>query len=412
MDLTTNYLGLKLRSPLVVSASPLSEDIDNIKRMEDAGASAVVLYSLFEEQLRQDRLELHQHLEQGTESFAEALTYFPEPDEFHLGPEEYLKHIAAAKKATRIPIIASLNGSSVGGWTEYAKQIQQAGADALELNIYYIPTDMNLTGAEVEETYLDILKAVKAKVTIPVAVKLSPFFSNFANMAKRLDQAGANGLVLFNRFYQPDIDLETLEVKPNILLSTPMAMRLPLRWIALLYGKLQRQPRGDQRHPPRLRRAEDAHGRRGRDDALLDAHPPRHPANRHDRARPGGLAGRARIRIGQPAQGQLEPEELRRTRRLRARPIHEGPDRLRPAAHLTTFHRRNTTGRREPPSGRFCFEQAKPELKHFRPQAGRLADGLRDLRQHAQGQMAPFGIARPAARRNKFAPGKSARRRP
>ena len=238
MDLTTTYLGLKLRTPLVAAASPLSEEIDNIKRMEDAGASAVVLYSLFEEQLRQDRAELAHHLEQGTESFAEALTYFPEPEEFHLGPEEYLKHIAKAKKATRIPIIASLNGSSTGGWTQYAKQIQQAGADALELNIYYIPTDCNLSGAEVEQTYLDILKAVKSEVKIPVAVKLSPFFSNFANMAKRLDEAGADGLVLFNRFYQPDIDLETLEVKPNILLSTPMAMRLPLRWIAILYRRL------------------------------------------------------------------------------------------------------------------------------------------------------------------------------
>ena len=163
----------------------------------------------------------------------------PEPDDFRLGPEEYLKHVAAAKKATRVPVIASLNGSSAGGWTDYAKQIQQAGADALELNIYYIPTDMNLTGTEVEMTYLDILKSVKSNVTIPVAVKLSPFFSNFANMAKRLDQAGANGLVLFNRFYQPDIELESLEVKPNILLSTPMAMRLPLRWIALLHGKLK-----------------------------------------------------------------------------------------------------------------------------------------------------------------------------
>ncbi len=239
MDLTTTYLGLKLRTPLVVAASPLSEEIDNIKRMEDAGASAVVLYSLFEEQLRQDRAELVHHLEQGTESFAEALTYFPEPEEFHLGPEEYLKHIAKAKKATRIPIIASLNGSSTGGWTQYARQIQQAGADALELNIYYIPTDFNLSGTAVEQTYLDILKAVKSEVTIPVAVKLSPFFSNFANMAKRLDDAGANGLVLFNRFYQPDIDLETLEVKPNILLSTPMAMRVPLRWIAILYGRVR-----------------------------------------------------------------------------------------------------------------------------------------------------------------------------
>ena len=238
MDLTTNYLGLKLRSPLVVSASPLSEDVDNIKRMEDAGAAAVVLYSLFEEQLRQDRFELNKNLEQGTESFAEALTYFPEPDEFRLGPEEYLKHIAAAKKAVKIPIIASLNGSSVGGWTEYARQIQQAGADALELNIYYIPTDPDLSGKVVEDTYINILRAVKSEVTIPVAVKLSPFFSNFSNMAKRLDQAGANGLVLFNRFYQPDIELESLEVKPNILLSTPMAMRLPLRWIALLHGRV------------------------------------------------------------------------------------------------------------------------------------------------------------------------------
>jgi len=239
MDLTTTYLGLKLRTPLVISASPLSEDVDNIRHMEDAGASAVVLYSLFEEQLRQDRLELNQNLQQGTESFAESLTYFPDAGEYHLGPEEYLKHIAAAKRATRIPIIASLNGSSVGGWTDYAKQIQQAGADALELNIYYIPTDPNLPGEIVEDTYLNILKAVKANVTIPVAVKCSPFFSNFANMARRLDEAGANGLVLFNRFYQPDIELESLEVKPNILLSTPMAARLPLRWIALLYGRVR-----------------------------------------------------------------------------------------------------------------------------------------------------------------------------
>jgi dihydroorotate dehydrogenase (fumarate) len=239
MNLTTNYLGLTLRSPLVVSASPLSEDIDNIKRMEDAGVAAVVLYSLFEEQLQQDRLQLNENLQQGTESYAEALSYFPEPDDFRLGPEEYLKHIAAAKKTTRIPIIASLNGSSEGGWTGYAKKMQQAGADAIELNIYYIPTDMNLTGTEVEMNYLDILKAVKAAVTIPVAVKLSPYFSNFANMASRLDQAGADGLVLFNRFYQPDIELESLEVKPNILLSTPMAMRLPLRWIALLHNRLK-----------------------------------------------------------------------------------------------------------------------------------------------------------------------------
>jgi len=239
MDLSTSYLGLKLRTPLIPAASPLSEELDSIKQMEDNGASAVVLYSLFEEQLRQESEELASYLQHGTESFAEALTYFPEPEEFRLGPDEYLKHIAKAKQAVRIPVIASLNGSSVGGWTAYAKGIQEAGADALELNIYYIPTDMNLTSAQIEQTYLDILKAVKSAVSIPVAVKLSPFFTNFANMAQRLDQAGANGLVLFNRFYQPDIDLESLEIKPNILLSTPMAMRVPLRWIALLYGKLK-----------------------------------------------------------------------------------------------------------------------------------------------------------------------------
>jgi dihydroorotate dehydrogenase (fumarate) len=238
MDLSTSYLGLKLRSPLVPSASPLSDEIDNIKRLEDAGAAAVVLYSLFEEQIRYERYELHWHLTHGTESYPEALTYFPEPEEFEIGPEEYLRHISEAKQAVKIPIIASLNGSTLSGWTDFAKQIEQAGADALELNIYYIPTDPDLLGADVENNYLEILKAVKSEVTIPVAVKLSPFFSNFANMAKRLAETGANGLVLFNRFYQPDIDLESLEVTPNILFSTPMAMRLPLRWIAILYERV------------------------------------------------------------------------------------------------------------------------------------------------------------------------------
>jgi dihydroorotate dehydrogenase (fumarate) len=239
MDLTTTYLGLKLRSPLVVgAAASLTEDIDNIKRMEDVGAAAVVLHSLFEEQLRQEQFELHHHLEYGTESFAEALTYFPEPEIFHVGPEEYLNHIRKAKEMVGIPIIASLNGSTLGGWTEYARQIEQAGADALELNIYYVPTDMDLTGAQVEQNYLDILRAVKAAVTIPVAIKLSPYFSNMANMAKQLSEAGADGLVLFNRFYQPDIDIEALEVQPNVLLSTPQAMRLPMRWIAILYGRI------------------------------------------------------------------------------------------------------------------------------------------------------------------------------
>ncbi|MDE3066846.1 MAG: dihydroorotate dehydrogenase-like protein [Verrucomicrobiota bacterium] len=239
MNLTTTYLGLHLRTPLVPSASPLSEELDNLRRMEDAGASAVVLHSLFEEQLRQDRLELHRHLEHGTESFPEALTYFPEPEQFFTGPEEYLRQIARAKAAVKIPIIASLNGATLGGWTEYARLIQQAGADALELNIYRIPAEAEVTPAAVEQNYIDILAAVKSVVTLPVAVKLSPFFTNFAHMARRLDAAGADGLVLFNRFYQPDIDLEALEVRPNLLLSTPMAMRLPLRWIAILHGKVR-----------------------------------------------------------------------------------------------------------------------------------------------------------------------------
>jgi dihydroorotate dehydrogenase (fumarate) len=239
VDLSTRYLGMTLRTPLVASASPLSKEITGIKRLEDAGASAVVLYSLFEEQLELEQLELHHHLTHGAESFAEALTYIPEPLNFNVGSDGYLEHIRKAKEAVKIPVIASLNGSSAGGWTRFAAQMEQAGADALELNIYNIPTDINLTSAEIEQTYLDILTSVKSVVKIPVAVKISPFFSNIANMAKRFDDAGANALVLFNRFYQPDIDLEALEVIPNVLLSTPQALRLPLRWIAILHGRIQ-----------------------------------------------------------------------------------------------------------------------------------------------------------------------------
>ena len=235
MDLSTTYLGMKLRSPLVPSAAqPLTENVDNIKRMEDAGAAAVVMHSLFEEQLALERRELFESLTQGTESFAEALTYFPEPSVFHVGPELYVKNIAQAKAAVKIPIIASLNGSTPGGWVRYAKEIEKAGADALELNVYWIPTDPSLSSIRIEDTYVDILRSVKEQVSMPVSVKLSPFFTNFANMARRLESAGADGLTLFNRFYQPDIDLELLEVTPNILLSTPMAMRVPLRWIAIL----------------------------------------------------------------------------------------------------------------------------------------------------------------------------------
>jgi dihydroorotate dehydrogenase (fumarate) len=238
MDLSTTYLGMKLRTPIVPSASPLSEEIDDIKRMEDAGASAVVLYSLFEEQLTLDMMELDHHMSHGTDSFAEALSYFPEPESFKLGPEGYLEHIRKAKEAVDIPVIASLNGSSPSGWTSFAASMEEAGADALELNLYAIPTSMDVSGAEVEAQYLKVVEMVKSVVSIPVAVKLSPYFSNMANMAKRFADVGADGLVLFNRFYQPDVDVETLEVTPNVLLSTPQSLRLPLRWIAILFGRL------------------------------------------------------------------------------------------------------------------------------------------------------------------------------
>ncbi len=238
MNLKTSYMGLKLRTPLVVSACPLSESVDNLKRMEDVGASAVVLYSLFEEQIRFERYEHHWTTTQGTESYPEALTYFPKPEELLVGPEAYLKHIQQSKRAVTIPIIASLNGSTLSGWTAFAKQIQQAGADALELNLYSVPTDPKLCAADLEQHYLNVFKAVRSEVTIPVAVKLSPFFTNFANMAKRFDEYGASALVLFNRFYQPDIELESLEVVPNVSYSTPMAMRLPLRWLAILFNRV------------------------------------------------------------------------------------------------------------------------------------------------------------------------------
>ncbi|WP_448561800.1 dihydroorotate dehydrogenase-like protein [Trichothermofontia sp.] len=240
VDLSTTYLGLNLRSPLVPSAAaPLTEDLDNIKRLEDAGAAAIVLHSLFEEQLLWEKFELHHHLTYGTESFAESLTYFPEPEEFHVGPELYLEHIRAAKASVQIPIIASLNGFSRGGWVEYARLMQAAGADAIELNVYYVPTSPDMPGSAVEQNYIDILREVKAEVSIPVAIKLSPYFSNMANMAKRLDEAGADALVLFNRFYQPDIDIDNLEVYPHLLLSSPQDLRLPMRWIAILYGRIR-----------------------------------------------------------------------------------------------------------------------------------------------------------------------------
>lgn len=239
MDLSTNYMGLKLKNPIVPSASPLSNNVDNVKKMEDAGAAAVVVYSLFEEQITHESGELDHYLAYGTESYAEAINYFPEQESFNLTPVQYLDHIANLKKAVDIPIIGSLNGVSSGGWVKYARNIEQAGADALELNIYYVAANPNLNSLEIEKTYVDVLKEVKKNVKIPVAMKLSPFFTSMSSIAKGLDEAGADALVLFNRFYQPDFDLEKLEVVPNLVLSTNWEMRLPLRWIAILYGNLK-----------------------------------------------------------------------------------------------------------------------------------------------------------------------------
>jgi dihydroorotate dehydrogenase (fumarate) len=239
MDLSTTYLGMKLKNPLVPSASPLSREISTIKLMEDSGAAAVVLESLFEEQIIHEKFEMDHFLSQGSESFAEALNYFPEPELYNFGPDEYLEHIRKAKESVKIPIIASLNGVSSGGWINYARKMQQAGADAIELNTYYLATDPDKDGRVIEDNYIEILKAVKEAITIPVALKLSPFFTSMSAIAKRFDETGADALVLFNRFYQPDIDLESLEVTPNLVLSTSESMRLPLRWIAILYGKVK-----------------------------------------------------------------------------------------------------------------------------------------------------------------------------
>ena len=237
MDLTTKYLGLTLKNPLVVSASPLSEHLGNIKKMEQAGAAAVVMHSLFEEQIEQDSEALDRSLSTG--GSAEAASYFPNVDSYRIGPETYLENLAKAKASVKIPIIASLNGASSGGWTEYAKKMQQAGADAIELNIYTIPTDPRVNAAEIEQRYCDLVKDVKASVQIPVAVKLCPYFSAMVNMAMQLEQAGADGLVLFNRFYQPDFDLEALEVVPSLQLSTSYELLLRLHWVAIISGRVR-----------------------------------------------------------------------------------------------------------------------------------------------------------------------------
>jgi dihydroorotate dehydrogenase (fumarate) len=236
MNLSTTYLGLNLKHPIVASASPLSKSVDGIRRLEDGGVSAVVMYSLFEEQITHDSFTLDHYLSYGTDSFGEATTYFPDAPSYNFGAEEYLNILTEAKQKVDIPIIASLNGVSTSGWINYARLMELAGADALELNIYYIPTDPNVSGADVEAMYLDIVATVVSNVTIPVAVKISPYFSATANMAKRLAEQGVKALVLFNRFYQPDYNLTDLEVVPSLQLSSSYELRLPLHWTALLYG--------------------------------------------------------------------------------------------------------------------------------------------------------------------------------
>lgn len=238
IDLTTSYMGLKLANPIVPSASPLSASLDNLKRMEDAGAAAVVLHSLFEEQIEFEAEALGHFLERGTDSYAEALTYFPAVHEFRREPDDYVEHIRKAKESVDIPIIPSLNGVSPGGWIRYARRFEEAGADAVELNVYYIPTSFHLMSYDIEDLYVKLLREVKKHVSVPVAMKLSPYFSAMPHVASLLDAEGADALVLFNRFYQPDVDIEELEVQPNLQLSTPADMRLPLRWIAILYGHI------------------------------------------------------------------------------------------------------------------------------------------------------------------------------
>jgi dihydroorotate dehydrogenase (fumarate) len=239
MDLRTKYMGLELKNPLVPSASPLSQKLEDIKKMEDAGAAAVVMFSIFEEQIHHDAEALDHLLTAGTESFAEALSYFPDAGQYSVGPEGYLDLINKASQSVQIPIIGSLNGVSHEGWVDYAKKIQEAGAKGIELNVYYLATNPRMSSSNVEKMYIEVLKAVKAAVTIPVAIKLSPFFSSIPNVAKKLARSGADALVLFNRFYQPDFNLDDLSVEPSLVLSTSDELRLPLRWIAILHKKVK-----------------------------------------------------------------------------------------------------------------------------------------------------------------------------
>ena len=240
VDITTKYLGLELSNPLVASASPLTGKLSTLVQLEEAGAAAVVLPSLFEEQIEHDSWAVHDLYEYGSAISPEAFGgYVPEMDGYNTGPEHYLELLEKAKDNLTIPVIASLNGMSPGGWTRYARTMQEAGADALELNVYRVATDIEMTGGEIEQSYIELVTDVRESIDIPLAVKISPYFSSLASMCRRLVEAGADGLVLFNRFYQPDINLDELKVKPDIVLSSPVNLRLPLRWTAMLRGRLE-----------------------------------------------------------------------------------------------------------------------------------------------------------------------------
>jgi dihydroorotate dehydrogenase (fumarate) len=239
IDLSTNYLGLKLKNPLVVSASPLTEKLENFARLEDAGASAIVMYSLMEEQIEAESENIDNALESGINSYAESTSYLPDMQKYHVGPDRYLELLHKGKSAVTIPVIGSLNGRSPGGWVRYSEYMEQAGADALELNIFDIPADSSVSADELETRYCELVRAIRRNVRIPIAVKLGPYFTSCANFAKRLSQAGADGVVIFNRFYQPDFDLEELEVTPNLVLSSPHELRLRLHWTAILYHQVE-----------------------------------------------------------------------------------------------------------------------------------------------------------------------------
>ena len=328
MDLKTSYLGLQLAHPLMAGASPLVDDMGMVKRLEDAGASGIVMHSLFEEQITREEQGTLMDMELHANSNAEAVSYFPQPDDFRLGPERYLEQLRRIKEAVAVPVIASLNGTTAAGWLHYAQLMEQAGADALELNVYYIATDAKESAADVEKRTLDVVRTVKAQVKIPVAVKLSPFFSSLAHFAGELEAAGADGLVLFNRFFQPDINVEELLAEPSLQLSGPSDLLLRLRWLAVLHGRIKGSLAVTGGVHDGIGAPEGRHGRcRRRPDGVRPADP-RARAAGPDPRDPGRVAGGARVRVPGPGPGQHEPPEEPESPGLHPRQLHADPQRV------------------------------------------------------------------------------------